>query len=169
VLYAYSTDTPVAVRYPNAAESSKIAAHFNYADKSVGVRLDFDPLTPPKNIYLTYGQISEKVIDAKRMLSEVGVDVGIVLIERIKPYAPVISFIERILSNESHIVYVEEGIQTGGAAMITRDLLFGGFFEKNVRFDIAAIDDCFASPSEPCDLYDYVGLSCEKLVKYFLQ
>jgi len=168
VRYAYSTETPVAVRYPNAAESDTITAHFSYADKSVGVRLDFDPSTPPKNIYLTYGQISEKVIEAKRILSKAGVDVGIILIERIKPYAPVISFIGKLINDDSHLVYVEEGIQTGGAAMITGDLL-GGSYEKSVRFDIAAINDCFASPSEPCDLYDYVGLSAKKLAKYFLR
>ena len=53
--------------------------------------------------------------------------------------------------------------------MITRDLLLSGSSQKRVRFDIAAINDSFASPSEPCDLYDYVGLSPEKLANYFLQ
>jgi 1-deoxy-D-xylulose-5-phosphate synthase len=169
VLYAYSTDTPVAVRYPNASESNIISGHFSYADKSVGVKLDFDPSKAPKNIFLTYGQIAENVIEAKRLLSDVGINVGIVLIERIKPYMPVASFLSRIITDGCHIVYVEEGIQAGGAAMITKDLLFGNASYSNVRFDISAINDNFASPSEPCNLYDYVGLSPEKLVKYFLQ
>ena len=30
---------------------------------------------------------------------------------------------------------------------------------------ISAIDDNFASPSKPCDLYDYVGLSPEKIAE----
>ena len=169
VRYAYSTDTPVAVRYPNAAESDKITSHFGYADKSVGVKLDFDPSAPPKNIFLTYGQIAENVIEAKSLLAEAGIDVGIVLIERIKPYSPVASFLSGIVTDGSHLVYAEEGIQTGGAAMITRDLLLSGSSQKRGRFDIAAINDSFASPSEPCDLYDYVGLSPEKLANYFLQ
>ena len=36
---------------------------------------------------------------------------------------------------------------------------------KNVKFDIAAIDDNFVSPSVKCDIYDYAGLSAEKLVE----
>ncbi len=169
VRYAYSTDTPVAVRYPNAAQSDKITAHFGYSDRSVGVKHDFDPSTPPKNIFLTYGQIAENVIEAKTLLAEAGIDVGIVLIERIKPYLPTVSFLSGIITDGSHLVYAEEGIQTGGAAMITRGLLLGGSRQNGVRFDIAAINDSFASPSEPCDLYDYVGLSPDKLAKYFLQ
>lgn len=168
VLYAYSTDTPVAVRYPNAAESDKITAHFGYSDEFAGLKLDFDPSAPPKNIFLTYGQIAENVIEAKNLLAEAGIDVGIVLIERIKPYLPTVSFLSGIITDGSQLVYAEEGIQTGGAAMITRDLLLGGSRQSGVRFDIAAINDSFASPQEPCDLYDYVGLSPYKLAKYFL-
>ena len=65
-------------------------------------------------------------------------------------------------------MYVEEGIKNGGAAMITRDLILGDANIRCASFDIAAIDDSFAVPSELCELYDYVGLSPEKLAKYFL-
>ena len=51
--------------------------------------------------------------------------------------------------------------------MITRSLLYEAGALYGVKFDIAAIDDGFANPSEPCDLYDYVGLSKEKLAAYF--
>ena len=51
--------------------------------------------------------------------------------------------------------------------MITRDRLFELGALDGVKFDIAAIDDDFANPTEKCDLYDYVGLSAEKLAAYF--
>ena len=38
---------------------------------------------------------------------------------------------------------------------------------SNARFDVAAIDDDFLSPTERCDIYDYAGLSAEKLAAYF--
>lgn len=169
VRYAYATDTPVAVRYPNCEESDKIVSHFSYTDKNVGIKLDFDPAIPPKNIYLTYGAIADNVIDAKNHLASLGIDVGIVLIERIKPYMPTVSFIKGLISSGMHLVYVEEGIKNGGAGMITQDMLLSLGALADVRFDIAAIDDSFANPEHPCDLYDYVGLSKEKIAAYFME
>jgi 1-deoxy-D-xylulose-5-phosphate synthase len=167
IAYAYSVDTPIAVRYPNSPESEKINSHFIRSCDEIGIKLDFDPSRPPANLFVTYGSVAERVIDAKSILAERGVDVGIVLVEKIKPYDNTVNFLESILSSGSHSVYVEEGIKNGGAAMITRDLLFERGALNGVRFDIAAIDDGFANPAEKCDLYDYVGLSAEKLAAYF--
>ena len=91
----------------------------------------------------------------------------IFFLEKIKPYDKAVAFIKSVISRGTHIVYVEEGIKNGGAAMITRSLLYEVGALYGVKFDIAAIDDGFANPSEPCDLYDYVGLSKEKLAAYF--
>lgn len=167
VLYAYNTKNPIAVRYPNASESEKIKEHFTYKDAKNGVRYDFDLSTPPKNIFITYGRVAERVIDARSILSERGIDSGIILVERIKPYNGAVDFIKSVIGEGSHLLYVEEGIKNGGAAMITRDTLFEAGALSGVRFDIAAIDNGFASPTEPCDLYDFVGLSAEKLALYF--
>lgn len=167
VSYAYNADHPIAVRYPNSSESKRVNAHFAYSDRTLGIKADFDPTHPPKNIYVTYGSIAERAIDAKDILSDLGIDCGILLIERIKPYDNAVSFIESILTDDSHIVYVEEGVKIGGAAMITRDTLYERGALDKVRFDIAAIYSGFANPSVSCDLYDYVGLSGEKLAAYF--
>ena len=167
VEYAYSTHTPVAVRYSNSKDSRIINDHFNYTDTKNGAKLDFDIENPPKNLFITYGMIAEKVIEAKKILASKGIDVGILLIEKIKPYDTAVSLIKTALSAGSHIVYVEEGIKNGGAAMITEELLHKDEALDGVKFDIAAIEDNFASPTEPCDLYDFVGLSVDKLARYF--
>lgn len=166
--YAYVTDFPVAVRYPNSHESQVINAHFcnNYGFE--WGKLDFDPHNPPKNVFLTYGTIAEKVIDAKKILNARGIDVGIILIEHIKPYEPIVEFLTKILLEGTHFVYVEEGIKFGGAAENTRSILYEANGLGKAKFDIAAIDDNFANPAEGCDLYDYVGLSAEKIAAYFL-
>jgi hypothetical protein len=39
----------------------------------------------------------------------------------------------------------------------------------NKRIEIAAIDDNFASPTEKCDIYDYVGLSSDAIYKKMLE
>ena len=166
--YAYKTDKPIAIRYPNAAESPEITSHFVYEvheEDIIGIRLDFDPEDPPKNIYVTYGQIAKNVIQAKKMLSKEGIDAGIVLLERIKPYTQAVSFIKRISTKGTHVVYVEEGIKNGGAGMITKDAVLNR--DTEISFDIAAIDDNFANPAQLCDIYDLVGLSSEKISEYF--
>ena len=167
VRYAYSVENPIAVRYPNSSENEKIKNHFTHVDKVNGVRYDFDPSVPPKNIFITYGSIAEKAIEAKVILEERGIEAGIILVERIKPYDNAVKLIKAAITEGSHLVYVEEGVKNGGAAMITRDSLLEQGALSNVQFDIAAIDDGFAAPNEPCDLYDFVGLSAEKLAAYF--
>ena len=167
VEYAYLAETPIAIRYPNSSESTKIAEHFEYINEKLGIKLDFDPSMPPDKIFVTYGSIADNVIDAKNMLSKRGINVGVILLEKIKPYDKSVAFMKRVISRGTHVVYVEEGIKNGGAAMITRSLLYEAGALYGVKFDIAAIDDGFANPSAPCDLYDYVGLSKEKLAAYF--
>ncbi|MBR5143725.1 MAG: hypothetical protein IKW53_01630, partial [Clostridia bacterium] len=52
----------------------------------------------------------------------------------------------------------------GGAAEITREeLILCGMDMGKTEYRIAAIDDSFASPVTICDLYDFAGLSAEKL------
>ena len=46
-----------------------------------------------------------------------------------------------------------------------RTLEAKGFDFAACRYEIAAIDDNFASPDEQCELYDYLGLSPEKLAE----
>ena len=169
VNYAYTTDKPIAVRYPNSGESKEINSHFTHSDNSLGVKFDFDLDNVPKCLYVTYGQITRNVIEAQRMLAQSGVNAGIILVEKIKPFEPAVSFIKRVASADSHVVYVEEGIRNGGAAMITGALISEDPSLRGIRFDIAAINDSFASPTSPCDIYDYVGLSPDKLTGYFRQ
>ena len=168
VEYAYNCDTPIAVRYPNTQQSSAVVSHKWFSNDRIPefIRCDFDIDNPPKKIFVSYGQISEKVIAAKKLLISRGIDCGIILTERIKPYEPLVHFITDILEPYSHVVYVEEGIKNGGAAMITRALAFDTETLKGIKFDTVAIDG-FANPEIKCDLYDYVGLSEEKIAAHF--
>lgn len=169
VNYAYGAATPIAVRYPNSHESETITTHPWGADSRIPefVRCDFNIDLPPRNIFITYGQITEKVIKAQNMLRDKGIECGIIVTERIKPYEPITDFILKYISPDVHIVYVEEGIKNGGAAMITENILLNTAQFRNTKFEIAAIND-FATPSIHCDLYDYVGLSPEKLAAHFI-
>ena len=157
---------PYAVRYANSSESLRIVNH-TWHGEPLSYMYDFDSECPPNNIFITYGNICDKVIEAKEKLLALGKDVGIILVECIKPYEPAVSFISDILKDGMHIVYVEEGIKNGGAAMITESML-NKMSSARFDYDIAAIDDTFLVPPQVCDIYDFAGLSSDKLIKFFL-
>ena len=166
---------PVAIRYPNSEEHVFLENDFvDLSDSTYPfMRIDFSPDVVPEVLFITYGQIISSVREAKRLLATDGVSAGIVLVECLKPYEPVCERISSLAKDARQIVYVEEGIKNGGAAMITESTLRGnGFDFGKTNYDIIAIDDNFASPDKPCDLYDFVGLSSRKIherCKYLLE
>ena len=161
----------VAIRYPNSSEDGALVDHFrqfkyNYEKYCI---CDFDVHCPPKNLFVTYGSISSRVLEAKNHLLAKGIDVGILILERIKPFAPIAELLSSLIMDGSHVVYVEEGIKNGGAAMITKDLLMENrVLNENNLFEIVAIEDNFVVPEELCDIYDFAGLSSQKLAAKFL-
>ena len=160
---AHVSEKPIAIRYANAAENPRIVERFfaDEKDETVDYRLDFGLDDIPEYIYITYGKIAERVIDAVDILKEEGITSGIVLLEALKPYERLSDALAPILSKAKRVVFVEEGIKNGGAAMILGELL-----SRTVSdYSIAAIDDNFAVPSEKCDLYDFVGLSAVKIAE----
>ena len=172
VLRAMLSDTenvtsPVAIRYPNASESSLVKGRFYPSDdfSNYGVRCDFDIQNPPRNILVTYGAIAENVIIAEDTLKNSGYDFGTVLVEKIKPYDNAVNLLKTLCPSVQSVIYVEEGIKNGGAAMITEAMLNECGMLKEVKYGIVAIDDNFVDPSEPADIYDFAGLSVEKIVK----
>lgn len=168
--YASASENPVAIRYPNAAESEAVVSRF-FAENTDfrACRCDFDIKNAPKNIIVTYGRLVEKAIEAQALLSDKGIECGIVLVEKIKPYDEAVYLLAELLKNGSRILYAEEGIRNGGAAMITRDKLCSLGLTTAQNFKIAAIEDSFLIPEGLCDIYDFAGLSAVSLAEYFLK
>ena len=160
-------DCPVAIRYPNATDSEEIVSLF-YRDgdySGVGVRADFNSQSPAL-VFISYGRITEKVIAAKAILSESGVDSGIILVEKLKPHADIASQIAMLAESAKTIVFVEEGILNGGFSMIMRQTLVDSYPDmRGKSFAICAIDDDFVSPDVKCDIYDFAGLSAAKIAE----
>ncbi len=150
---------PVAVRYPNATESAAVRNAFypNGDYEHFGIRADFSGKSP-RVLFITYGQIAARVLEAEAILQGNGVSAGSLLLERLAPYKETADALRPYLSSAETIVFVEEGIRNGGAGMILSSLL-----SDEAKIAIAAIEDGFAKPSAPCDLYDFLGLSAERL------
>lgn len=165
--FATEHNGPVAIRYPNATEPSVLSRFAPICSEALcRISADFALDAYPEYIFITYGSIVERVCASADILRNEGMNVGVILVETLKPYGAVVDKLLPLISSSKRIVYVEEGIKNGGAAVITRDeLILRGLNIEKTDFRIAAIDDCFASPDSPCDLYDYVGLSVDKLAE----
>lgn len=164
--YAAGLKLPCAIRYPNSAEKTEYISRLHLVNSECDARVlaDFSKDKKPEYIFITYGNLIENTFHAAGILRSEGKSVGVILVETIKPYNKTAEIISSLISSAKRVVYAEEGIKNGGAAEITyRELSERGFVSSMTEFIIAAIDDCFASPDEPCDLYDFVGLSAEKL------
>jgi 1-deoxy-D-xylulose-5-phosphate synthase len=161
---AISIPGPVAIRYPNARENAKALDGMKAVSTNINSRVFIDFNETPDYVFITYGQIIGRVREAEKMLHDKGYSVGVILVETLKPYKPTAELIYRLTDGAKRILYVEEGIKNGGAAETTRGALLDlGFDINKTEYRIAAIDDNFASPSELCDIYDFAGLSGEKL------
>lgn len=166
--YAAKTRGPVAIRYPNSGEITEIIKNMRAlsTDPLARVFCDFDSGRCPDYVFITYGSLIKNVSLAAEILRSKGKSVGILLVETIKPYDKVADLIYEHTKNAKKIVYAEEGIKNGGAGEITLPLLIDRGLDLNkTKYEIAAIEDNFASPMTKCDLYDYVGLSPEKLAE----
>ena len=163
-----NAEGPVALRYANSSEIASIREKF-YADgdyTKLGVIADFDKENVPENVFITYGNVTANVIEAQRILKEEGVDSGIVLVERLKPYSPTVDDIAGLVCGAKRLLFVEEGIKNGGFSMIASEMLCEKYeFVSRCDIGIRAIDDNFAIPTEKCDLYEYLGLSANALSK----
>lgn len=165
--YADNADGPVAIRYPNAQESAEVARTFynNENKDKLGAKANFSYYSSPECVFITYGSLATRVLKAENIVKEnTRARVGTILLEVLKPYDFVARSIMPYIKGAKRIVFCEEGIKSGGAAMLLREELIKlGFDLSACEYVIAAIDDNFASPDTPCELYDYVGLSPEKL------
>lgn len=164
--YSQGCASPVAIRYSNTAEQSELISGFKRSGGGLSPLVDFDPADPPGYVFITYGTLLSKVAEAKRILKQRGVAVGIILLECIKPIDSVTELVISLSGRVRRIVFAEEGILSGGAAQALLSALSDKEFDfSQTDYKISAIDDNFASPTEICDLYDFVGLSPEKLAR----
>lgn len=168
---ALASDTPIAIRYPNSAESERVNAVFykdgNYAD--FGVRTGFDADSTPDYLFITYGALVTRVLEAADVLAVRGESVGVILIERLKPYGDIAARIAKYVTGAKSVLFAEEGMKNGGAGMLLFDELLAIDKDVAAKYKISAIDDNFASPTEPCDLYAFVGLDAEHLANKIME
>lgn len=147
------------IRYPKDTDNELLMKVFR-ADADFSI----DTFDPCDVLIVTYGRIAEEALRAKLRLKQKGIGASVLKFLKLTPldYKKINSFINKL--NPRLIVVVEEGMKTGG---------FGEHFLANITYsiprDIIAIDNMFVPHGKNAELYEYCGLSSEKIYQRILK
>lgn len=146
---AMKQESPCAIRYPSGSENQDVVNHFypDGYDGKITLRADFIKEKTPQSIIVTHGRISAECIRAKSELERQGVDVGIVLCERITPYDSLADELFGFVGNTNvkNVIFVEEEIRRGGFGMLLCDKMTEKGYLKDKNVKIMAASDPFVT------------------------
>ncbi len=166
---ALSRENVSAIRYPSGSEDELIVNTFyNDTDcENIGIRIDFDINDIPENIIITHGRIAKEVILAKRILSEMNTDVGLILCEYLSPYSDLSDEIVNILKNSkiSTVTFVEEEIKNGGFGMILSNTMKEKGYLCDIRCEVMAVEDAFVVRKKGQTYIEAARLDAESIAK----
>lgn len=157
-------DAPCAIRYNKGEEKEEIVREFYSKDVgSLGIKTNFVSSEELDAIVITHGAIACEAIKAKEILKTKGINLGIILAERIMPYSNLVDDILEVLPNKSMpVVTLEEEIKAGGFGMMLLDKLNREPIMKNKKPYIIALENTFADKYGK-SIYKSFGLDAESI------
>lgn len=161
-----SLNSPCAVRYARGGQKEDIVKEFySKAISYLGIKTNYSDKEKLDVVIITHGTIASQAIKAKEMLALEGINVGIILAERIMPYNSLVSDIEAVLPvKEVKIVALEEEIKAGGFSMMLMDKLKEKKIMQNKKSAIIALEGTFAD-NYGDDIYKSFGLDAMSIIK----
>lgn len=168
---ANEMNAPCAIRYNKGAENERIKKEFYDDDdfSKLGIRTNYSTPTEIDALVITHGRIAKEAIKAKEILAQKGIVLGIILAEKLKPYADLASEIEPWLpEKEISVITLEEEIKAGGFGMLLLDALSSKEIMKNKKTAIMALEDTFAD-TYSYNIYKYFGLDAESIAEKILK
>ena len=167
---ALQSGSPAAIRYPNGCEDAAIVQAF-YAQSSNAfgrVRADYteDDAQNLDAVIITHGRIATEALKAKEVLKEQGKNVGILLLEQIKPYDKIAEAVARLLPKKAaRVLFLEEEMRTGGMGMNLSSALSGYEVMQNKTVIIKALGDHFAIQTQNEPIWKSFLLDCDSIVR----
>lgn len=166
---AIKNHSPCAIRYPNACEDERIYDKF-YKGKtaiSLSAKADFSKSDDnPSIVFIAHGRMMSIVLDAKDQLAhDHGIEVGCILIERLKPYNDTAKEIEKLVPDDTErIIFVEEEIRSGGMGICLNDKLTARGTLNGKKVTMIAPNDDFVISKEGETVFETAGVSAKHLV-----
>lgn len=151
--------SPCAIRYPKGGENPEIvSAFYSTPAESLTIRKNYSDKDNIDTLIITHGQISLEALRAQELLSREGIRAGVILAERIMPYADLARDVAAAMPDSvRRVVTLEEEIKAGGFGMMLRDALdaIGAIGDRATR--IIAVENSFADKYGD-DIYASMGL-----------
>lgn len=162
---ANNSITPCAIRYNKGEEKAEIVKEFySKTTNNLGIRTNFEDASLLDAIIITHGYIACEAIKAKEILKSKDINTGIILVERIMPYANLVEDILSVIPDKSlTILTLEEEIKAGGFGMMILDKLSANSKMLNKKTAIIALEDSMADKYGK-DIYKSFGLNSESIV-----
>ncbi len=162
---AYASERATAIRYPNGVENPRVVEAFygNTDPGDIGIRGDFlqrgESAESLDCVIVTHGRIVGEAMRASDLLRADGLRVGILLLEKIAPYASVAEKLEGYLpKNASVVLFLEEEIKTGGMGMLLSEALQPYEVMQNKLVRVMALENPFAIPAKGQNCFEGAGL-----------
>ncbi len=164
---AIDSGDPCAIRYPKDSENERVNQAFygNITPTEPSLRVDFENSDKLHAVIITAGKIVSEALRAKAILKEIGVNIGIILLEYIKPYDKITQeIVKHLPEKRCKIILLEEEIRSGGMGMNLLDNLYKYEIAKNKSITIMALDDNFAIQNKNEAIYKTANISAEDIV-----
>lgn len=161
---ANNLQSPCAIRYNKGEEHEEIVKEFYFnGANTLGIKTNFSNPEMLDAVIITHGAITVEAIKAKQILQEKGINLGIILVERIMPYNDLVNDILTVLPTKNiPIITLEEEIKSGGFGMMLLDKLSANQIMNNKKTSIIALEDTFAD-NYGKDIYKSFGLDAESI------
>lgn len=157
---------PCAIRYHNGGELIETGSSFYPAVRPLAPRADFAKDAPVKQIIVTYGRLVSEATKAQQML---GQTCGVIVLEKLTPYAQIAEEICKLLpQGVETVLFAEEGIRCGGAGMCLWQALLEQDLLPGVQIRVLAIDEPFQPKRGKDTLYAAYGIDSESMVNAIL-
>ena len=164
---ALAEKSVAAIRYSNGYEDLSVKETFYGAEDpvDVGVRKNYDDPDALDAVIITHGRIVKEAMKAVELLKAQGKNVGILLLEQLKPYAETAEMILPLLPQKPcKLIFLEEEIRTGGMGMLLSDALVRRSETENKEMILMAIDESFVVQEKNESILKTAGLDAESIV-----
>ncbi len=168
---ALAGNSPAAIRYPKGGEDARVLAEFYREEKeTLGAACNFEKDACLDVLIITGGTIVCEALTASDLLWERGVRAGILLLEKIKPFAECAKNIASLMPKRvSRILFLEEEIRAGGMGMLISDQMKRQGLLDAIPYEIMGTDDSFVPRHEGCTMYADAGIDAAHIVSAILK
>ena len=154
----YNSDNLTAIRYPRGCEI-ELPKNYKISEN------DFDYFENDKKVLIiSYGRISVNVMNAVDILKSQGLNVSLLVLNKIKPIS---KEVVNIALDYSHVFFYEETIKSGSIGESFADLLFSEGFNR--RYYHIAVPDEFIPHASVVSLMKKYKFDTESIVENILE